>query len=108
MKKLLLVLIAMCLLFSIASCNGSIKDPNKIIDKILGLPENYTSEKAEKDGFVVINSKLNVRIKEIDDSISDFYTKDKQLVNIDENRIINFYQIKNYTITLFPMIRKIV
>jgi len=106
MKKLLLGLLALCLLFSITSCKGAIKDPNKVIDKILGLPENYTLEKAEKDGFVVINSKLNLQNKGIEDFVSDFYTKDKQLVTIDENHIINFYQIKNHTITLFSYDQK--
>lgn len=101
MKKLLWVLISICLLISITSCNSTIKDPNKVIDKILDLPQNFTLEKAEKDGFVVINSKLNVRNEEIDNFVSGFYTKDKQLVTIDENHVINFYQIKNSTITLF-------
>ena len=49
MKKVLLVFIAIGLLFSITSCNGAIKDPNKIIDKILGLQKNYTLEKAENE-----------------------------------------------------------
>lgn len=94
MKKYLLVLAAVCILFSLTSCGGAIKDPNKVIDKILDLPQNYTLEKAEKDGFVVLNSKLNLRNKEIDDFVSDFFMKDKQLITIDENHVINFYQIK--------------
>lgn len=106
MKKLLLGLFAICLLFSITLCNSAIKNPEKVIDKILNLPQSYTLEKAEKDGFVVINSKLNIRNKEIDNFVSDFFTKDKQLVTIDENYVINFYQIKNHTITLFSYDQK--
>jgi len=106
MKKLLSGLFAICLLFSIISCNSAIKNPDKVIDKILNLPQSYTLEKAEVDGFVVINSKLNIRNKEIDNFASDFFTKDKQLVTIDENYVINFYQIKNHTITLFSYDQK--
>lgn len=56
---------------------------------------------AKKDGLVVINSTLNAKNKEIDDFIENFYSKDKQLITIDENHVVNFYQIKDASITLF-------
>lgn len=106
MKKLLLALIACCLLFSITSCSRGLKSTDEVIDKIINLPQDYSTKKAKKDGLVVINSKLNIQNKVIDDFVSDFYSSDKQLTTIDENHIINFYQIKNHTITLFSYDQK--
>ena len=106
MKKLLLGLITFCLLFSITSCSNRLKSTHEVIDKIINLPQDYSTKKAKKDGFVVIDSKLNAQNKEIDDFISDFYSSDKQLITIDENHIINFYHIKNHTITLFSYDQK--
>lgn len=106
MKKSLLVIIAFCLLFSVTSCSRGLKSTDEVIDKIINLPQDYSIKKAEKDGFVVINSELNVQNKEIDDFISGFYSRDKQLITIDENHIINFYHIKNHTITLFSYDQK--
>lgn len=99
-RKIALVLalfIVILVFFSLTSCNNRVKTPNEIID----LPQNYTISQAEKDGFILLNSNLNHRNVVIENFISDFYSKDKQLVTIDENYIINLYEIENYNIKLF-------
>ncbi|MBS5951721.1 MAG: hypothetical protein KIC47_15640 [Clostridium sp.] len=101
MKNKLLILLILFVIFSANSCSITLGGQDKIVDKILNLPVDYSIEQAEKDGFVVIDSGLNEQIKEIDSFIENFYSKDKKLITIDENYIINFYEIFDARIILF-------
>ncbi|VYU36159.1 Uncharacterised protein [Clostridium tertium] len=101
MKNKLLILLILFVIFLATSCSITSGGQDKIVDKILNLPVDYSIEQAEKDGFVVIDSGLNEQIKEIDSFIENFYSKDKKLITIDENYIINFYEIFDARIILF-------